>query len=126
MADFNDFKLRYPELVSTGDTNRPAIEASLADAAVIVDLSHCPRYSDVLQLSWTAHDIAKSGNNPNGIDDSKGPINSESVGSVSRSYSVATSSVPSTISDYYRSTAYGQKFLMYLRMCFPTGVMTAP
>jgi len=122
MATFADFKLRYPELVSAADANEPAIQAYLDEAENMLNLAVCPKIADNLQMAYAAHCIAKSGNNPNGMDTSNGPASSESVGSVSVSYQIAESK--SSTNDWWRSTPYGTEYLRFQRMCFGSGVMT--
>jgi len=124
MATFADFKLRYPELVSAADANEPAIQAYLDEAEIMLNLAVCPKISDSLQMAYAAHLLAKSGNNPNGMDTSNGPANSESVGSVSISYQIAESKGASN--DWWRSTSYGQDFVRLRRMCFGASVRIAP
>lgn len=123
-ATFVDFKAKYPELVSPGDANQTAIEGCLDEALLMLNVSVCPKIADNLQLAYGAHCIAKSGNNPNGIDTASGIVTSESVGSVSLSYQVSESK--GEISDWYKSTVYGQDFLRLQKMCFGAGVVTAP
>lgn len=123
-ADFPTFKLKYPELVAAGDANQAAIEDCIADAYLIFGTPPCTKLEDALILSWAAHCIATSGNNPEGASGGAGTVTSESVGSVSVSYQSAEST--GTLNDYYRSTPYGQKFLMYQKYCFGAGVMVAP
>ena len=124
-ADFNGFKIKYPELVSSGDANKCAIEDCIVEAVVIHGTPmSCPKLEDSIVLAWTAHCVSKSGNNPDGIDDSSGPVSSESVGSVSYSYQLSESK--GTLSEYYKSTTYGMKYLSLLRYCKGSAIMVAP
>lgn len=123
-ATFADFKARYPELVSVGDANQIPVETCLAEALDMLNLAVCPKISHNVQLAYAAHCIAKSGNNPLGIDTSSGIVTSESVGSVSLSYQVSESK--GEISDWYKSTPYGQDFLRLQKMCFGAAIVVAP
>lgn len=122
--DFAEFKNRYPELVDAGDANQPAIDDCLVEAGLVLGEPRCPKLADSLILAWAAHCVATSSSNPSGVDEGSGPVTSKSVGSVSVSYQVANST--GTLTDYYRSTRYGNKFLMYQKYCYGSGVMTAP
>jgi len=124
MAEFTDFKIRYPELVSTGDANQATIEACLDEAALVLNLAVCPKISDNMQMSYAAHCVAKSSDNPLGQNSNQGPATSKSVGGVSVSYEVKESA--GGLSDYYMSTQYGQDFLRWQRLCFGAAVLTAP
>jgi len=122
--DFATFKLKYPELVADGDTNQDLIEDCIADAELILGTPPCPKLADNLILSHAANCVALSGGNPNGQIEANGPVSSTSVGSVSVSYGSAESK--SSLSDWYKSTPYGRKFLMYQKYCYGTGAMVAP
>lgn len=122
-VDFSTFKIKFPELVSTADANQTAIEASIAESILILGTPSCS-LSDSLLLTWAAHDIALSGNNPNGAEQGKGVLTSESAGSASNSYQVYESK--GILGDYYRSTKYGRKFLVIQKYCFGAGIMVAP
>lgn len=124
MATFDDFKAKYPELVSEGDGNQVFIESCLDEAAVVVDLTRCPKLADAMQMAYAAHCVAKSSHNPQGMDTGSGPQESASVGSVSVSYKIGDST--GKMSDWYRSTSYGQDFLRYLTLCTGAAIITAP
>ena len=122
--DFTEFKNRYPELVAENDTNQDEIERCIEEAVFVLGEPRCPKIADSLILSWAAHCVAISSANPTGAEDGNGAITNKSVGSVSISYQVAQSK--GTLSDYYRSTKYGNQFLMYQKYCYGSGVMVAP
>jgi len=124
MADFSDFKARYPELVSPGDANQITIEACLTEATLVLNLDACPKISDNMQMAYAAHCVSKSSDNPLGKDSNQGPATSKSVGGVSVSYSINGSK--GGINDFYMSTPYGQDFLRWQRLCFGAAVLTAP
>lgn len=124
MATFQDFKVKYPELVSAADANEPSVQACLDEALLILNVAVCPKIADNVQLSYAAHCVAKSSANPNGMDTSAGIVSSESVGGVSISYQISESKGAS--GDWYKSTPYGQDFLRWRRMCFGAAIVTAP
>ena len=126
-ADFATFKALYPELVSAGDANQTAIEACIAEAEAILGTPPCPKLADNIILTFAAHCLAKSGNNPDGEPNTaSGLIQSQSVGSVSVSYQVAQSQGNTQMADWFKSTVYGQKYLVLQKYCYGTGVMVAP
>ena len=125
-ADFDTFKIMFPELVACADGNKDAIEFYIQQAVNIIGQPTCPKISDSLILSMSAHFVAKSGHNPEGANDSPGPATSQSVGSVSISYQVPTATEGSDMKSYYQSTTYGQQYLMYNKYCYGTGAMVAP
>ena len=124
MATFADFKARYPELITDNDGNQTTVQSCLDEAVVVINLQRCPKISDNLQLAYAAHCVAKLSDNPQGANVGSGTVTSESVGSVSISYSSSDSR--GEISDWYRSTQYGQDFLRLQKMCFGAAILTAP
>lgn len=126
-ADFPTFKIKYPELVSCGDGNEAAIDLCITEAISFLGTSKCPSLADQIVLSKAAHCIAKSGNNPNGMDDSAGAISQASVGSVSVSYEIGENSKKGGVmSDYYNSTPYGKEYLVLLKQCYGAAIMVTP
>lgn len=126
-VDFPTFKALYPELVSCGDGNQVAVQACIDESVAILGSPPCIKLAEGMILAMSAHCVAKSGANPEGMDDSPGAINSASVGSVSVSYQFGNSSAKSgDLNDYYNSTQYGRRFLVLQRYCRGGSAMVAP
>ena len=125
-ATFDDFKLRYPELVAEGDANQLAIEACLEEALLFLNEAACPKIFDTMHMAWAAHCLARSGNNPNGAEAGAGAATTKTVGSVSITYAVSQKSEGGDLSDYFKSTPYGQQYLVYAKYCIGSGVRVAP
>ena len=74
-----------------------------------------------------AHCVAKSSANPEGMDDSAGPITNASVGSVSVTYQMSEAAQKGgSLKDYYNSTQYGRKYLVLQKYCRGGATMVAP
>ena len=115
MADFADFKARYPSLVTANDGNQIIIQSFLDEALLFVNVSLCPKFADLLQMSYAAHALEKSEHAIDGMNDSPGQLQSESVDGVSYSYQVKDAK--SVSEEWYLSTPYGKDFLRIKRMC---------
>lgn len=126
--DFDTFKLKYPELVSDGDANQAGIEECIADSIILLGiLASCLKLADNIILAHAAHCVAKSGHNPNGMDDSPGAVSNTSVGSVSVGYQAnAAIQKGGNLSSYYASTHYGRQYQVLIRHCKGSGAMVVP
>ena len=115
-----DFKIRYPEFDTIDDAR---IEMFIADAQCDFDCSKLPNNDCGANIctriicALTAHvvfiDIQTSNNEGGGA----GTVQSKSVGQVSVTYSIKTSS---TFEEYYKQTKYGLEYLtLLMRYCPP-------
>jgi len=123
------FKARYPEFAAVSDT---LIDLVLADAAEFV--AETWRQADRIPavMALAAHMLAmegepqRSAGGSGGASTVSGPVQSAKVGDVSvtfKGWSVGGGGSSGPISDSYVQTAYGQRFLTYLRRNFPAVVV---
>lgn len=124
-----DFKARYPEFAQVSDT---LIDLVLADAAGFV--AETWRQADRIPaiMALAAHMLAMEGEpqrstgGSGGAGAVSGPVQSAKVGDVSvtfKGWNVGAGGSSGPISDSYVQTAYGQRFLTYLRRNFPAVVV---
>lgn len=125
-ATVDDFKEYFPELSDDSTEGDAAIARFLDEAALSNTLSACPKFADLIQLYYAAHEMAKSDYNPDGQNEDAGPVTSTSVGQVSQSNQVSSSANGGVSEDYYRSTSYGSKYLAFLKKCTGGAAVVAP
>ena len=126
-VDFPTFKVIYPELICVGDENEIAVQACIDESVAILGTPPCAKLSESMTLAMAAHCVAKSSANPEGMDDSAGPITNASVGSVSVTYQMSEAAQKGgSLKDYYNSTQYGRKFLVLQKYCRGGAAMVAP
>lgn len=107
MITSTDFKIRFPEFVSTSDAK---INLLIDEAYLSIDAKY-GKFQDTAVLYFVAHNLTIE---TNGLSSSSATVSSQSVDGVSVSYAM-----PKTINEinaYYGSTGYGQKYLYYFNI----------
>ena len=105
-----DIKLRFPEFTLIDDAR---IQLFIDDAILCVN-SKCHN-ADITIAYLTAHYLSLATNTDSGNANSVGQVASESVGDVSVSYGISSSTNDGN--DYFKSTQYGQRYLTLKSVC---------
>lgn len=95
------FKTRFPEFTTTNDT---IIQTIINEADLLI--ANFGKLQDVAMNYLTAHLLTVNKNQSSGKTDGFNQVASKTVGAVSVSYGIDTSS-----NSFYSSTSYGQMYL---------------
>jgi hypothetical protein len=109
-----EFKIRFPEFATESDDR---VQMFLDDAALSVSERAWSTKYDLGLAYLAAHLLASANRGSAGV---SGPVTSEKVGDLQRSYAAASSNIDAT----YSTTGYGIEFIRLRKTIFTSPIVT--
>lgn len=122
MVTASMFKTRFPEFNSVEDAR---IQMFLSDAELSINRAIWnPNKADLAVQYLAAHMLALSPySQSTGVGGGGKLVQSETVGPLSRTYAVPSTSSANTLDNYFLQTAYGQEYLRLRRSVYTVPIV---